>query len=98
MAVGLWACIYQPVTNLCSGYILGEYGHVIANEPGYSPIEQFQVLHSKSQFCMAPTRALLLSTYVKWVNVFPEIIADQLVGMAEVIRAQPPGAERGDQE
>lgn len=55
------------------GYILGEYGHLIANEPGYSPIEQFQVLHSKSQFCVASTRALLLSTYIKWVNVFPEI-------------------------
>jgi AP-2 complex subunit alpha len=31
------------------------------------------VLHSKSQFCGAATRALLLSTYIKWVNVFPEI-------------------------
>ncbi|KAH8120326.1 Adaptor protein complex AP-2 alpha subunit [Phellopilus nigrolimitatus] len=55
------------------GYVLGEYGHLIANEPGYSPSDQFMVLHSKSQFCSAPTRALLLSTYIKWVNVFPEI-------------------------
>ena len=55
------------------GYVLGEYGHLIANEPGYTPIEQFQLLHSKSQFCVAATRALLLSTYIKWVNVFPEI-------------------------
>lgn len=46
---------------------------MIANEPGYSPIEQFQLLHSKSQFCIAATRSLLLTTYVKWVNVFPEI-------------------------
>ena len=28
---------------------------MIANDPGYSPIEQFQVLHSKSQFCMGMT-------------------------------------------
>jgi len=55
------------------GYVLGEYGHLIANEPGSSPIEQFHVLHTKSQFCLAATRALLLSTYIKWVNVFPEI-------------------------
>ncbi|KAJ3535124.1 hypothetical protein NMY22_g6631 [Coprinellus aureogranulatus] len=55
------------------GYILGEYGHLIANEPGYSPVEQFQLLHSKSQFCVASTRSLLLTTYIKWVNVFPEI-------------------------
>ncbi|ESK86654.1 ap-2 complex subunit alpha [Moniliophthora roreri MCA 2997] len=67
------------------GYILGEYGHLIANEPGYSPMEQFQVLHSKSQFCVAPTRALLLSTYIKWVNVFPEI-KPQLVTIFERYR------------
>ncbi|OJT15830.1 AP-2 complex subunit alpha [Trametes pubescens] len=67
------------------GYILGEYGHLIANETGYSPIEQFQVLHAKSQFCMAPTRAMLLSTYIKWVNVFPEIKA-QLVNVFERYR------------
>ncbi|KAH0838304.1 Adaptor protein complex AP-2 alpha subunit [Lanmaoa asiatica] len=67
------------------GYILGEYGHLIANEPGYSPIEQFQVLHSKSQFCVAATRSLLLSTYIKWVNVFPEI-KPQLVNIFERYR------------
>ena len=61
------------VLMLFSGYILGEYGHLIPNESGYSPSDQFSVLHSKSQFCSAPTRALLLSTYIKWVNVFPEI-------------------------
>ncbi|KAF9459915.1 adaptin N terminal region-domain-containing protein [Collybia nuda] len=67
------------------GYILGEYGHLIANEPGYSPIEQFQVLHSKSQFCVASTRSLLLSTYIKWVNVFPEI-KPQLLNIFERYR------------
>lgn len=67
------------------GYILGEYGHLIANEPGYSPAEQFQVLHSKSQFCVASTRSLLLSTYIKWVNVFPEI-KSQLINIFERYR------------
>lgn len=71
--------------SLSIGYILGEYGHLIANEAGYSPIEQFQVLHSKSQFCVAPTRALLLSTYIKWVNVFPEI-KPQLLNVFERYR------------
>ncbi|EUC53898.1 adaptor protein complex AP-2 alpha subunit [Rhizoctonia solani AG-3 Rhs1AP] len=55
------------------GYILGEYGHLIANEPGCSPIEQLQALQSKSHFTSPATRALLLSTYIKWANVFPEI-------------------------
>jgi AP-2 complex subunit alpha len=67
------------------GYILGEYGHLIANESGYSPSEQFSVLHSKSQFCAAPTRSLLLSTYIKWVNVFPEI-KPQLLNIFERYR------------
>lgn len=55
------------------GYILGEFGHLIANSPGASPIEQFHALHSRSHLCSQPTRALLLSTYVKWLNLFPEI-------------------------
>ncbi|KAG0708856.1 adaptin N terminal region-domain-containing protein [Suillus ampliporus] len=67
------------------GYILGEYGHLIANDAGYSPLEQFQVLHSKSQFCVASTRSLLLSTYIKWVNVFPEI-KPQLINIFERYR------------
>jgi AP-2 complex subunit alpha len=48
-------------------------------------MEQFQVLHSKSQFCVASTRSLLLSTYIKWVNVFPEI-KPQLVNIFERYR------------
>ncbi|EIN13745.1 Adaptor protein complex AP-2 alpha subunit [Punctularia strigosozonata HHB-11173 SS5] len=67
------------------GYILGEYGHLVANETGYTPMEQFQLLHSKSQFCVASTRSLLLSTYIKWVNVFPEI-KPQLLNVFERYR------------
>ncbi|EKD01853.1 hypothetical protein A1Q2_03916 [Trichosporon asahii var. asahii CBS 8904] len=56
-----------------AGYILGEFGHLIANDEGCSPIELFHALHSKINICTAPTRALLLTTYIKWVNLFPEI-------------------------
>ncbi|GJJ72783.1 AP-2 complex subunit alpha [Entomortierella parvispora] len=55
------------------GYILGEYGHLIANLPGCSPIEQFNTLHARFGLCSLATRALLLSTYIKFVNLFPEI-------------------------
>jgi AP-2 complex subunit alpha len=48
-------------------------------------MDQFQLLHSKSQFCVASTRSLLLSTYIKWVNVFPEI-KPQLVNIFERYR------------
>lgn len=68
-----------------AGYVLGEYGHLVANEEGHSPMEQLQILHTKSQFCTAPTRALLLTTYIKWVNVFPEIKA-QLINIFERYR------------
>lgn len=73
------------VVTIDLGYVLGEYGHLIANEEGHSPIDQLQVLHIKSQFCAAPTRALLLTTYIKWVNVFPEIKA-QLINIFERYR------------
>ncbi|KAG0020642.1 hypothetical protein BGZ80_003868 [Entomortierella chlamydospora] len=55
------------------GYILGEYGHLIANLPGASPIEQFNTLHARFGLCSLATRALLLSTYIKFINLFPEI-------------------------
>ncbi|KIY71626.1 Adaptor protein complex AP-2 alpha subunit [Cylindrobasidium torrendii FP15055 ss-10] len=78
------ATVHESMVKV-GGYILGEYGHLIANEPGYSPAEQFQVLHTKSQYCVAATRSLLLSTYIKWVNVFPEI-KPQLVTIFERYR------------
>ncbi len=73
------------IVTVFLGYVLGEYGHLVANEDGHSPIEQLRVLHTKSQFCTAPTRALLLTTYIKWVNVFPEI-KPQLINIFERYR------------
>lgn len=87
-------------------YILGEYGHLVADEPvrslprcpsrlgrqetdaissatqGRSPIEQFHILHSRQSQCTNPTKALLLTTYFKWLNLFPEI-RQQLVAVFE---------------
>ena len=55
------------------GYLLGEFGHLIADNKGCSPIEQFMALQSKMMSCSDSTRALLLSSFVKFVNLFPEI-------------------------
>ncbi|KAI4090580.1 MAG: hypothetical protein LQ344_004627 [Seirophora lacunosa] len=55
------------------GYILGEFGHLVADTQGCSPIEQFLALSSKLAGCSPSTRAILLSTYIKYVNLFPEI-------------------------
>ncbi|KAF6332455.1 adaptor related protein complex 2 subunit alpha 2 [Rhinolophus ferrumequinum] len=57
------------------GYILGEFGNLIAGDPRSSPLIQFSLLHSKFHLCSVPTRALLLSTYIKFVNLFPEVKA-----------------------
>ncbi|EON67830.1 hypothetical protein W97_07085 [Coniosporium apollinis CBS 100218] len=55
------------------GYLLGEFGHLIADNEGCSPIQQFMAIQSKMQGCSSSTRAILLSSFVKFVNLFPEI-------------------------
>ncbi|XP_065191357.1 AP-2 complex subunit alpha-2-like [Sycon ciliatum] len=57
------------------GYVLGEFGNLIAGDSRSSPMVQFELLHSKFHLCSSPTRSLLLSTYVKFVNLFPEMKA-----------------------
>jgi AP-2 complex subunit alpha len=54
-------------------YILGEFGHLIADNKGCSPIEQFMVLQGKFNACSPGTRAMILSAFIKFVNLFPEI-------------------------
>ncbi|XP_026879722.1 AP-2 complex subunit alpha-2 isoform X2 [Electrophorus electricus] len=65
------------------GYILGEFGNLIAGDPRSSPLIQFNLLHSKFHLCSVPTRALLLSAYVKFINLFPEVKGT----IQEVLRA-----------
>ncbi|KAL8380679.1 hypothetical protein RB595_005112 [Gaeumannomyces hyphopodioides] len=64
-------------------YILGEFGHLIAEEKGCSPIEQFMALESKLAATSSFTRAMILSCFVKFVNLFPEI-KPQLVHVFDV--------------
>jgi AP-2 complex subunit alpha len=54
-------------------YLLGEFGHLIADNKGCSPIEQYLALNGKMRSCSASTRAILLSCFIKFVNLFPEI-------------------------
>jgi AP-2 complex subunit alpha len=55
------------------GYILGEFGNLIAGDARSAPLVQFRLLHSKYHLCSIGTRGLLLTTYVKFINLFPEI-------------------------
>lgn len=54
-------------------YLLGEFGHLVADSSRCSPIEQFIALQSKFPACSPATRAMILSAFVKFVNLFPEI-------------------------
>lgn len=54
-------------------YILGEFGHLIADNKGCSPIEQFAALQAKFNATSPNTRAMILSAFVKFVNLFPEV-------------------------
>ncbi|KAH7730925.1 Ap2a2 protein [Aphelenchoides avenae] len=65
------------------GYILGEFGNLIAGDPRSGPQIQFELLHSKYHLCNVGTRCLLLTTYVKFCNLFPEIKGH----IQEVLRA-----------
>ena len=56
-----------------SSYILGEFGHLIANEDNASPIRQFMALSSKLRSSSNQTKAIILSTFAKFINLFPEI-------------------------
>lgn len=55
------------------GYILGEFGHLIADSEGCSPIEQFLALQNKLYNASQSTKAIILSAFIKFVNLFPEI-------------------------
>jgi len=70
------------------GYILGEFGHLIADHKGSSPIEQLMALQKKMISSPDTTRALLLSTFVKFVNLFPEI-KPQLLQMFQFYSHSP---------
>ena len=56
-----------------AAYVLGEFGHLIANDPRSSPHAQFAMLRSKFALSTQETRAILLTAFVKQVNLFPEL-------------------------
>jgi AP-2 complex subunit alpha len=55
------------------GYLLGEFGHLVADNEGCSPIEQFMALQPKLHTTSPSTRAIIMSALIKYVNLFPEI-------------------------
>jgi AP-2 complex subunit alpha len=67
------------------GYVLGEFGHLL-KEQGVSGAVIFDALHRRFTTASLATRALLLSSYMKLLNMFPELRA-QIVQMPSVQQA-----------
>ena len=59
-----------------AGYILGEFGHTIAETPGSTAAEQLAGLHEHFLQADPPTKALLLNTYAKLSHAYGEIAGD----------------------
>jgi len=55
-----------------SGYILGEFGHLIEQSKA-SGTEQFDTLYKHFQSCSQDTKALLLSTFMKFINMYDDL-------------------------
>ena len=66
------------------GYLLGEFGDLIANDPGCAPQQQLAHLQNKYKLATMSTRALLLTTFAKLANLFPEIKSD----IVSILRGQ----------
>ncbi|KAJ1880330.1 hypothetical protein H4R99_006497 [Coemansia sp. RSA 1722] len=56
-----------------SAYVLGEFGHLIANASDSAPIDQLKALQSKMTSTSMSARAVALTTVGKFINLFPEI-------------------------
>jgi len=55
-----------------AGYILGEFGHLIEQSKA-SGTEQFDTLYKHFQGAEHDTRALLLSTFMKFINMYEDL-------------------------
>jgi len=56
-----------------TGYILGEFGHMISDRPGSRPAQQLQALHRHYTSSEPEVRALLLNTYIKLAHTYSEV-------------------------
>ncbi|KAJ2723299.1 hypothetical protein GGI07_002727 [Coemansia sp. Benny D115] len=56
-----------------SAYVLGEFGHLIANGADSAPIDQLKALQSKMTSMPPGARGVALTTIGKFINLFPEI-------------------------
>ncbi|KAL4384977.1 hypothetical protein GQ457_15G028160 [Hibiscus cannabinus] len=56
--------VHEKMVKVCA-YILGEYSHLLARQPGCSPKEIFSIIHEKLPTVRTTTIPILLSAYAK---------------------------------
>lgn len=59
-----------------AGYLLGEIGVNICENPNMTGYDQFAALHQHFANSSAKTRCILMTTYAKLVNLYPEQVKD----------------------
>ena len=62
----------HDVAVALGAYILGEFGVNICEKPGMSGYDQFAALHQHFAACNIKTQAILLTTYAKILNLYPD--------------------------
>lgn len=68
-----------------AGYLLGEIGINICEQPGMSGAHQFAALHQHFPNCSLKVQSILLTTYMKLLNLYPEQTQEEIM---EVFRKQ----------
>lgn len=65
---------YAHETTVClAGYVLGEFGANCCDVAGMSGYDQFAALQIHINTVSTKTKALLLTTYCKFLNLYPEL-------------------------
>ena len=67
-------------------YVLGEFSHLIATQPGCSPQEVFELLNAQFASAAQATKNLLLSAYVKMLIRNPGLPAEHAANVMAVFK------------
>ena len=63
--------ISDNLLKVCT-YIVGEYGHLLADRPGYFPNDQLNLLHKYFEISPNSSKIMLFTAYLKITNLFPQ--------------------------
>lgn len=70
-----------------AGYILGEFGHLISDNESSNPAAQFSALNNKFNLSSSQTKALLLTAYIKFYNMYEDAeVRKKIIGVFQKFR------------